>query len=153
MPFEESWNHAFYTDGAPFLSLLGVVMNPHSRMFEQMECFYRDNGLFEHGLAGRITNAADYGAYAFGDCYAVGVAELCWIYPWMKRGEWSKADAMTDALLRYGVTAEYVVSERYCSVDPWYVPWQPNGAGSARLCLFLLDYYEHKAACQHQKES
>lgn len=148
VPFEDSYNHCFYTDGAPFLNLIGVVMEPNSRMFEQMENFYRENGLFEHNLAGRITNATDYGSFAYGDCYYTGIAEFCWIYPWMARGEWEKADAMTDALLRYNVTTEYIVSERYCSIDPWYVPWQPNGSGSARLCMFLLDYYKRKQETQ-----
>ncbi len=143
--FEDSWNHCFYTDGAPFLNLVGIAMDPCSRMFEQMEAFYRKNGLFEHNLAGRITNATDYGVYAYGDCYYTGISEICWIYPWMKRGEWDKADAMTDAMLRYNVTTEYIVSERYCSIDPWYVPWQPNGSGSGRLCMFLLDYFDNKA--------
>ncbi|MBO5670539.1 MAG: hypothetical protein J6S41_03235, partial [Clostridia bacterium] len=145
LDFEDSWNHCFYTDGAPFLNLVGIAMDPCSRMFEQMEEFYRRNGLFEHDLAGRITNATDYGTYAYGDCYYTGISEICWIYPWMKRGEWDKADAMTDAMLRYNVTTEYIVSERYCSIDPWYVPWQPNGSGSGRLCMFLLDYFDNKA--------
>ncbi|MBQ7983855.1 MAG: hypothetical protein IJ302_09800 [Clostridia bacterium] len=143
--FEDSYNHCFYTDGAPFLNLVGVAMDPCSRMFEQMENFYRENGLFEHNLAGRITNATDFGISVYGDCYYTGIAEICWIYPWMKRGEWDKADAMTAAMLRYNVTTEYIVSERYCSIDPWYVPWQPNGSGSARLCMFLLDYFDNKA--------
>ncbi len=143
--FEDSWNHCFYTDGAPFLNLVGIAMDPCSRMFEQMEAYYRKNGLFEHNLAGRITNATDFGVYAYGDCYYTGISEICWIYPWMKRGEWDKADAMTDAMLRYNVTTEYIVSERYCSIDPWYVPWQPNGSGSGRLCMFLLDYFDNKA--------
>ncbi len=148
VPFEDSYNHCFYTDGAPVLNILGVVMTPESRMFEQMENFYRENGLFEHNLAGRITNATDFGTYAYGDCYYVGIAEVEWIYPWMARGEWDKADAMTEAMLRYSVTSEYLVSERYCSIDPWYVPWQPNGSGSGRLCMFLLDYFDKKAERQ-----
>ncbi|MGM9624064.1 MAG: hypothetical protein ACI3XM_00020, partial [Eubacteriales bacterium] len=149
--FEDSYNHCFYTDGAPYLNLIGVFMDPKSRMFEQMEAFYRENGLFEHNLAGRITNATDYGTGVYGDCYYTGIAEFCWIYPWMARGEWDKADAMTDAVLRYNVTTEYIVSERYCSIDPWYVPWQPNGSGSGRLCMFLLDYYQKKAEAQIKK--
>lgn len=138
LSFEESYNHCFYTDGAPYLPMLGI-MDPASRLFEQMEAFYHENGLFEHDLAGRMTNATDFGVGAYGDCYYTGIPELCWIYPWMARGEWDKADAMTDALLRYNVTPEYIVSERYCSFDPWYTPWQPNGSGSGRIVDFLLD--------------
>ncbi len=147
--FEESYNHCFYTDGAPFLPLLGF-MDPFSRMFEQMEAFYRKNGLFDHGLAGRITNATDPGAFAYGDCYYTGIPELCWAYPWMARGEWEKVDAAAAAIFTYNVTREYIVSERYCSIDPWYTPWQPNGSGSGRLISFLLDYYDAKAAKQKE---
>lgn len=137
--FEDSWNHCFYTDGAPYLSWLGIL-DPKSRIFEQMEAFYVRNGLFEHGLAGRMTNATDFGVGVYGDCYYTGISELCWIYPWMARGEWDKVEAAAAALLTYNVTPEYIVSERYCSFDPWYTPWQPNGSGSGRIVEFLLDY-------------
>ncbi len=147
MDFDSTFHHSYYIMGAPFLSLLGM-MKPDSRLFEQMEAFFNRNGLFENNLAGRITNANDTGLGAYGDCYYIGLAEICWIYPWMRRGEWDKADAMTDAMLRFGVTDSFAVSERYCSFDPWYVPWQPNGSGSARLCLFLLDYYQEKSKCK-----
>lgn len=144
LSFEESYNHCYYTDGAPYLCMLGI-MDPKSRMFEQMEAFYNENGLFDHGLCGRLTNATDFGVGAYGDCYYTGVAELIWLYPWMVRGEWGKADRTTAALLNYNVTTEYVVSERYCSFDPWYTPWQPNGSGSGRIVMYLLDYFDNRA--------
>ena len=31
-----------------------------------------------------------------------------------------------------------MTSERYCSTDPWYSPWQPNASGSAVLAEMLL---------------
>ncbi|MCQ2433517.1 MAG: hypothetical protein MJ175_13020, partial [Clostridia bacterium] len=139
LSFEESYNHCFYTDGAPYLPQLGF-MSGKSRMFEQMENFYRENGLFEHGLAGRLTNATDFGVGAYGDCYYTGISEFFWIYPWMERGEWDKVEETVKALFDYNVTPEFIVSERYCSIDPWYTPWQPNGSGSGRIITLLLDY-------------
>jgi len=139
--FEDSYSHCFYTDGCPYLIKLGI-MDPHSPLFVQMENFYREMGMLddEHGLAGRMTNDACGSPGLYGNVYYTGVAEICWIEAWMKRGEWEKADAYARGILRYNVTGEYVTSERYCSTDPWFTPWQPNASGSGRLCRFLLDY-------------
>ena len=56
-------------------------------------------------------------------------------------GETEKADKYANGILRYGVTPEFMVSERYSSVDPWFTPWQPNASGAGRLDHFLLNYY------------
>ena len=45
-----------------------------------------------------------------------------------------------------GMTPEFVTSERYCSTDPWYSPWQPNASGSAVLAEMLLNYFGGKKA-------
>ena len=37
------------------------------------------------------------------------------------------------------MTAECVMSERFCDDDPWYVPWMPNASGEGRLIGMLLD--------------
>ena len=111
-----------------------------------MENFYRDIGFLddEHGLAGRMTNDACGADGLYGNVYYTGVPEILWIEAWQKRGEQDKADAYTRGMLRYNVTPEFIVSERYSSVDPWFTPWQPNASGSGRLCQLLLDYYGEK---------
>lgn len=142
VPFEDSYNHCFYTDGAPYLLLLDI-MDPHSELFEQMENFYRETGFLddEHGLSAIMTNDACGADGLYGHVYYTGVAEPCWIHAWMERGETEKADKYANGILRYGVTPEFMVSERYSSVDPWFTPWQPNASGAGRLDHFLLNYY------------
>lgn len=145
VPFEKTYNHCFYTDGCPYLVKLGI-MDPNSEIFEQMEAFYRDMGLLddEHGLAGRMTND-DWGSPGlYGNVYYTGVAEVNWIEAWLARGEYEKAETYLRGVLRYNVTPEFIVSERYCSTDPWFTPFQPNASGSGRLCHLLLDYYGEK---------
>lgn len=140
--FEDSYNHCFSTDGCPYLIKL-KIMDPNSEIFEQMESFYTEIGMidFEHGLSSRMTND-DCGAPGlYGHVYYTCVSEILWIEAWMARGEYDKAKALANGILRYHVTPEYVTSERYCSTDPWFTPWQPNASGSGRLCKFLLDYY------------
>jgi len=145
VPFEESYSHCFYTDGCPYLIKLGF-MDPQSELFEQMETFYREIGFLddEHGLAGRMTNDACGSDGLYGNVYYTGVAEILWIEAWQKRGEQAKADKYAEGMLRYNVTPEFMVSERYSSVDPWFTPWQPNASGAGRLCRFLWDYYGEK---------
>ena len=141
-PFEKSYNHCFSTDGAPYLIKLGF-MDPASELFEQMENFYREIGMLddEHGLSSRMTNDDCGSPGLYGNVYYTGVSEICWIEAWKKRGETEKAEAYLRGTLKYNITPEYIVSERYCSVDPWFTPWQPNGSGAGRLNGFLLDYY------------
>lgn len=138
IPFEKTWNHCFYTDGEPYLVLTGYL-DPKSKRFEQMEAFYRKIGFFRHGLTGRMTNG--YGGLpgVYGDVYYTGVPEVCWLYAWTVRGEEDKVRETEEAYLKYNVTTEYVTAERYCSGDPWYVPWSPNASGSARIIEWLLD--------------
>ena len=146
-PFEKSYNHCFSTDGAPYLIRLGF-MDPHSEIFEQMEAFYREIGMLddEHGLSSRMTNDDCGSPGLYGNVYYTGVSEICWIEAWKARGEAEKAEAYLRGLLKYNITSEYIVSERYASVDPWFTPWQPNGSGAGRLNGFLLDYYGEREA-------
>lgn len=141
-PFEESYNHCFSTDGAPYLIRLGFL-DPESELFEQMETFYREIGMLDdrHGLASRMTNDDCGSPGLYGNVYYTGVAEICWIEAWKRRGELEKAEKYLDGVLRYNITPEYIVSERYCSAEPWFTPWQPNGSGAGRLNMFLMEYY------------
>ena len=108
-----------------------------------MENFYRETVFLydEHGLSAIMTNDACGADGLYGHVYYTGVAEPCWIHAWMERGETEKADKYANGILRYGVTPEFMVSERYSSVDPWFTPWQPNASGAGRLDHFLLNYY------------
>ena len=144
-PFEESYNHCFSTDGAPYLIRLGF-MDPNSEIFEQMENFYREIGMLDdvHGLASRMTNDDCGSPGLYGNVYYTGVAEICWIEAWKRRGETEKAEAYLRGVLKYNITSEYIVSERYCSADPWFTPWQPNGSGAGRLNAFLMEYFGKK---------
>lgn len=147
--FENSYNHCFYTDGCPYLIKLGI-MNPNSEIFSQMENFYRDIGFLDdiHGLAGRMTNDDCGAGGLYGHVYYTGVPEILWIQAWRSRGEHEKANKYFEGMLNYNVTSEYITSERYCSTDPWFTPWQPNASGAGRLCKLLLDTFGEKSTSQ-----
>ena len=144
IPFEDSETYSYYTDGAPVLLRTGFI-DANSKMRVQMENYFRKKGQFERGLTGLMTSCEGLwdGAYhgGYGDVWYTIQSELYWVPTWMEAGEAWKAKESLEALLTYGLTKEYVASERYCSIDEWYAPWQPNGSGSASLMQIMLSYF------------
>ena len=49
------------------------------------------------------------------------------------------ADLVLDATVKYSVSDEYYVGERYRDDNPWYFPWSPNASGSGRIIRMLLN--------------
>ncbi|MBQ8310810.1 MAG: hypothetical protein IJX80_07350 [Clostridia bacterium] len=147
IPFEDTENYSYYTDGAPYLLYTGFI-EPGSLIHRQMEAFFRSRGQFERGLTGRMTSCSSmwdeayFGGY--GDVWYTMQSETYWLKSWMATGETDKARETLDAMLTYGMTEEYIVAERYCSINPWYSPWQPNGSGSARMIEMLLAFFGEK---------
>lgn len=141
VPFEDSENYSYYTDGAPYLLYTGFIESG-SVLHRQMEEFFRRRGQFEKGLTGRMTSCSSmwdeayFGGY--GDVWYTMQSETYWVRAWMECGETEKAFETLHALMEYGMTEEYAVAERYCSINKWYSPWQPNGSGSARFIEMLL---------------
>ena len=87
---------------------------------------------------------AYFGGY--GDVWYTMQSETYWLKSWIATGETDKARETLDAMLTYGMTEEMIVAERYCSINPWYSPWQPNGSGSARMIEMLLAFFGEKKA-------
>jgi len=144
IPFEDSENYSYYTDGAPYLLYTGFI-EYGSKMMQQMENFFVKRGQFEKGLTGRMTSCSSmwdeayFGGY--GDVWYTMQSETYWLKAWCGCKEYQKAKTTLDAMLYYGMTEEMVVSVRYCSINPRYSPWQPNGSGSARGIEMLLEYF------------
>ncbi|MBR5473188.1 MAG: hypothetical protein IKU82_04275 [Clostridia bacterium] len=142
--FEDTENYSYYTDGAPYLLYTGFIL-PGSKLMRQMENFFVKRGQFQNGLTGRMTSCASmwdeayFGGY--GDVWYTMQSETYWLKAWLACGEKEKAQKTLDAMLKYGMTDEFIVAERYCSINPWYSPWQPNGSGSARMIEMILAYY------------
>ena len=147
IPFEDSENYSYYTDGAPYLLYTGYI-EPGSEIMKKMEAFFRIRGQFEKGLTGRMTSCASmwdeayFGGY--GDVWYTMQSETYWIKAWCECGERDKAKETLDACLYYGMTEENIVAERYCSINPWYNPWQPNGSGSSRVIEIMQLYFGKK---------
>ena len=146
--FEDSENYSYYTDGAPYLLYTGFI-EPGSDIHRKMEAFFRVRGQFERGLTGRMTSCASmwdeayFGGY--GDVWYTMQSETYWIKAWCACGEREKALESLEACLTYGMSQECIAAERYCSINPWYNPWQPNGSGSSRVIEMMQTYFGVKS--------
>ncbi len=141
--FEEIRTHCYATDGVVYLPMCGNL-DPKSRFFGFVERFYERHGLCDNNMRGRISNL-DFGMpEVYGDCYYTNVAEICWFYAYLQKGDREKAGEMLDSIFRFNLTDEYVTAERYTPITPWYAPWQPNASASGRIISAMLDYYGMK---------
>ena len=146
--FEDSENYSYYTDGAPYLLYTGFI-EPGSDIHKKMEAFFRIRGQFERGLTGRMTSCASmwdeayFGGY--GDVWYTMQSETYWIKSWCACGEREKALESLEACLTYGMSREFIAAERYCSINPWYNPWQPNGSGSSRVIEMMQTVFGVKS--------
>ena len=51
------------------------------------------------------------------------------------------ADTILAATLKFAMTRELYVGERYRDDEPWFLPWSPNRSGSGRIVQMLLERY------------
>ena len=66
-------------------------------------------------------------------------AEQHFYWCFRRIGRADLADLVLDAILKYSVTEEYYVGERYRDDNPWYFPWSPNASGSGRIIRMMLN--------------
>ena len=64
-------------------------------------------------------------------------SEYNWYFAWKRFGRDDLARQALDACLKYAVTDEYQVGERYHESNPWYLPWSPNASGAGRILQML----------------
>ncbi len=70
-------------------------------------------------------------------------AEYDWFFAWLRAGRDDLAAQALDAAVRYGMTEEFMVGERFHDANPWFLPWSPNASGSGRI-LLMLDAMEKR---------
>ena len=88
-----------------------------------------------HGLCAHHPPKDDLGNRHF---WYTTTAERYWRGCFLRIGRKDLADKVLDAVLRYSMTEEFYVGERYRDDNPWYFPWSPNASGSGRIILMML---------------
>lgn len=139
----------YYADGPCNLIRAGIL-RVDSPLFTQAENYFRNRLLMQNGLCGLMTDGLLRSGHA-GDRWAghtwyTTVSELPWFSAWLRRGEFDKAEETFQALMKYAISEEFQVSERYADNDPAFAPWQPNASGNGRVVMMMFEYFEAKAA-------
>ncbi|MBR4654973.1 MAG: family 10 glycosylhydrolase [Kiritimatiellae bacterium] len=89
-----------------------------------------------NGLHGRIVSADPT---HFDHVWYTTWSEIQWYRAWRRLGRRERARREIETSLRFAVTDEYLVGERFHDATPWYYPWSPNASGNGRIILMLLE--------------
>ncbi len=68
----------------------------------------------------------------------VNFPDSYWFHIWKRLGEKEKMMEVYEAQIKYAMTDEYYMIERYADNDPYYVPWSPNASATGRTLLMML---------------
>ena len=139
------------TDG-PFIAdgvnlIVNEVCEAKSEDAYKIEKYYTNRCMFQNGLHG-LMNCGLMPGHQWdpwaGHVWYTGFVEEGWFNVFLKQGRKKEAEETLKAQLKYSMTPEYYVCERYCDNDPYFVPWLPNASGNGRLINMLCDFYENK---------
>ena len=70
------------------------------------------------------------------------VTDYYWHKIWMRMGEYELADEIVDANIRYAMSPEFNMQERYEDNSPYFAPWSPNISANGRLLMMMMDRAE-----------
>ena len=66
-------------------------------------------------------------------------SERNWFLGWKRAGRDDLAGRAAEVCLKYALTDELYVGERYHDANAWFYPWSPNASGAGRIVMMLLE--------------
>lgn len=137
---------AYFTDGPAILLRAGVIESG-SEIAQKVENWFRNRNQMKNGLTGRMNTGLMASAARMSDPWAghtwyTSYSDLYWFYNWLDSGEIEKARETLVAQMKWGMTKEYYMLERYADNDPYYTPWLPNASANGRFMMMLEDYFQ-----------
>ena len=131
-----------------FGSYIGEAIDIPTADAERIINYYTRRGFIKGGLYNKMpdkTLAGHVPAFLdeHGRCliWYVTAHEYPWFLYFMRHGMKERAKEIIDDTIRYAMTREYYMLERYNERDPYFAPWSPNASANGRLLNMLLDYY------------
>ena len=111
--------------------------------------YYARRGNVRGGLYNRMphknkTPASRYNLDGEGVCrvWYVCCHEFYLFRYFMRHGIFDKCREILDDSIRYAMTDEYYMQERYHELDVWFSPWSPNASAAGRVINMILDIYK-----------
>lgn len=131
-----------YCIDGPNIIYLGIAA-ADSKEARMIENYYINRQLFKNGLKGQMNTNDVMGPWA-GHTWYIGFCDYMWFYIYLAQGRKAEAVEIINAHLKYAMTSEYYMVERYADNDPYFVPWLPNASENGRFIEMLCDYEKIK---------
>ena len=135
---------AYFSDGPAMLIRAGVIP-AGSKISKQVEAFFRNRGLMKNGFTGLMNDGLIFQGHNSdpwaGHTWYTSFSDMCWFYNWLESDERNKAEETLMAQLKWGMSAEYYLLERYADNDPYWTPWMPNASANGRLLMMMSDFF------------
>ena len=100
-------------------------------------CCLRTGQASANGLTGKFSTANDDPVMRH--YWYTTSQDLKWHRAFRMIGRNDLADVILEAALKFSMSRELYVGERYRDDEPWFLPWSPNCSGSGRIIQMLLD--------------
>jgi len=126
--------YPYLQQGAPLYAIVDLISVETA---EKVLAYHKRVGLYKNGLNARMP-------YRNGDTHIwyTSATDYNWFRIWNHFGKTDEMQRIVDAQLRYSMTEEGYMLERYADNDPYYIPWSPNISASGRLLNMLLANYK-----------
>ena len=135
---------AYMTDGPGMLVRVGVT-EPGSEAMKLVENYFRNRGMFRNGLTGLMNDGLIFQGHNAdpwaGHTWYTSFGDIYWFENWLKSGEREKAAQTMFAQMKWGMSSEFYLLERYADNDPYWTPWMPNASANGRLLMMMADYF------------
>ena len=116
--------------------------------YEKLFNFYKRRGFMKGGLYNRMPDkdpsipgvvASNIDSNGRSRVWYVCAQEYGWFKCLMHHGDVERCREIVADNIKFAMSDEFYMIERYHVNDPWYAPWSPNASCSGRLIDMMLD--------------
>ncbi|MBE6778560.1 MAG: hypothetical protein E7541_04150 [Ruminococcaceae bacterium] len=127
---------------SPFIGTVTAALELDREDVEGLTRYMRSKGRIHEGLYWRMPDH-HYSKDADGvmRVWYTTLEEYYWFDTFLRLGMTEECEAIIDSTLRYSMSPEYLMQERYHLRDPYFCPWSPNASANGRLVTMLLKLY------------
>lgn len=156
IPYTPAGDVPEVTERYHFSPSIGFIMNalrPAPEIYEKVINYYTRRGLMIGGLynkmpdkdpsiPGNLLSVVDDAGHSV--IWYVCAQEYGWFKNFLQHGELERCREIVRDSVKFAMSDEYYMLERYHESNPWYSPWSPNASCNGRMINMLLDLDEKK---------
>ncbi len=126
---------------APFTGVVTWALDLGAEDVEGLETNLRMQGRIHEGLRWKMP-----AHYRMSDADGVvrmwytTLDDYYWFLTYKRLGRQDLCEQIIESTLKYSMTTEFYMLERYHERDPYFCPWSPNASGNGRLLLMLCAF-------------